>query len=197
MTVFSHLDPDFSKVFSLQAVNEPVMDASKTPGYGQCKQHTAFMHQLLIHFTASPNRFCAHHPCRGARSWYPSQGHTRLRCTNLQSFPEQHCHNSSSCGTPSRHQSGCQRGYIGIDKPADGDGLEIQRPRSQQLCWNSATVPCLQVRTTMFIPAIQMLNVPSFMDIGWQYNEPSNPADAALGPQAYDNHLYYSFGVSL
>ena len=30
------------------------------------------------------------------------------------------------------------------------------------------------------------------MDISWQYNNPSNPADAAKGPQAYDNHIYYS-----
>lgn len=36
----------------------------------------------------------------------------------------------------------------------------------------------------------------SFMDMNWQYNNPSNPADAKDGPQAYDNHLYYSFGVS-
>ncbi|KAF7370984.1 Glycoside hydrolase [Mycena sanguinolenta] len=36
--------------------------------------------------------------------------------------------------------------------------------------------------------------VTSFMDINWQYNNPANPADAAIGPQGYDNHLYYSFG---
>ena len=35
------------------------------------------------------------------------------------------------------------------------------------------------------------------MDILWQYNNPSNPADAKDGPQGYDDHLYYSFGVSL
>lgn len=40
---------------------------------------------------------------------------------------------------------------------------------------------------------LRFLNFPcSFMDINWQYNNPSNPADAAMGPQAYDNHLYYS-----
>lgn len=33
----------------------------------------------------------------------------------------------------------------------------------------------------------------SFMDINWQYNNPANPADAAIGPQIYDNHLYYSW----
>jgi hypothetical protein len=33
----------------------------------------------------------------------------------------------------------------------------------------------------------------SFMDYAWQYNNPPNPADAAMGPQAYDHHLYYRF----
>jgi hypothetical protein len=32
----------------------------------------------------------------------------------------------------------------------------------------------------------------SFMDVNWQHTNPSNPADVAVGPQAYDNHLYYS-----
>ena len=37
----------------------------------------------------------------------------------------------------------------------------------------------------------------SFMDVNWQWNNPdANPADAAIGPMVYDNHLYYSFGVS-
>ena len=29
------------------------------------------------------------------------------------------------------------------------------------------------------------------MDILWQYNNPPNPSAAAIGPQAYDHHLYY------
>jgi len=35
MTVFSQIDPHFGSVFSIQAVNEPLMDANRTPGYGQ------------------------------------------------------------------------------------------------------------------------------------------------------------------
>ncbi|KAH7918458.1 glycoside hydrolase family 5 protein [Leucogyrophana mollusca] len=34
----------------------------------------------------------------------------------------------------------------------------------------------------------------TFMDINWQYDNPPNPAYAAIGPQGYDNHLYYSYG---
>lgn len=34
-----------------------------------------------------------------------------------------------------------------------------------------------------------------FMDQGWQYTgSPANPAAAAIGPQLYDNHLYFNFG---
>lgn len=35
----------------------------------------------------------------------------------------------------------------------------------------------------------------NFMDVAWQYNDPPNPSQAALGPQAYDNHLYYLYVV--
>ena len=36
MTSLSHLDPNFGSVFSIEAVNEPIMDATKTPNYGDC-----------------------------------------------------------------------------------------------------------------------------------------------------------------
>ncbi|CAE6448081.1 unnamed protein product, partial [Rhizoctonia solani] len=34
MTALTHIDPDFSTVFAIQAVNQPLMDAQKTEGYG-------------------------------------------------------------------------------------------------------------------------------------------------------------------
>ena len=37
MTFYSHVDPNFGSVYSIQAINEPIMDSSKTPGYGQCR----------------------------------------------------------------------------------------------------------------------------------------------------------------
>lgn len=36
MTALTHLDPDFSDVVAIQAVNEPIGDSTKTPGYGDC-----------------------------------------------------------------------------------------------------------------------------------------------------------------
>ena len=35
------------------------------------------------------------------------------------------------------------------------------------------------------------------MDANWQGGRGPNPADAKDGPQTYDDHLYYNFGVSL
>ena len=37
MTAITHIDPAFSAVASIEAMNEPIMDASKTPGMGDCK----------------------------------------------------------------------------------------------------------------------------------------------------------------
>ena len=36
MTSLVHLDPAFSSVFAIEAVNEPIMNADQTPGYGTC-----------------------------------------------------------------------------------------------------------------------------------------------------------------
>ncbi|KAH7918462.1 glycoside hydrolase [Leucogyrophana mollusca] len=39
MTALSHLDPAFINVFSIEAVNEPISDASRTPGYGDFQKN--------------------------------------------------------------------------------------------------------------------------------------------------------------
>ena len=36
MTFLSHVDPVFSTVAAIEAINEPLMDATLTPGLGQC-----------------------------------------------------------------------------------------------------------------------------------------------------------------
>lgn len=48
MTAISHLDPAFSDVFSIQAINEPIMDARQTPGYGECKCLMLFSEILVL-----------------------------------------------------------------------------------------------------------------------------------------------------
>ena len=36
MTFLSHLHPNFKNVFSIEATNEPIMNATLTPDYGDC-----------------------------------------------------------------------------------------------------------------------------------------------------------------
>ncbi|KAG1863532.1 glycoside hydrolase family 5 protein [Suillus subalutaceus] len=67
---------------------------------------------------------------------------------------------------------------------------------------SSATIFSAEVQAALLeaVPIIMRIGatqsgtplVANFMDVNWQYNNPSNPADVAIGPQAYDDHLYYS-----
>lgn len=58
MTAFSHLDPDFESVFSIEAVNEPIMDATKTPGYGNCKPCIVLLYHSHSSSSDSPEKLC-------------------------------------------------------------------------------------------------------------------------------------------
>ena len=47
MTALSHLDPNFEPVAAIQAMNEPIMDATQTPGLGECAStYTFHFHEL-------------------------------------------------------------------------------------------------------------------------------------------------------
>ncbi|KAF9819351.1 hypothetical protein IEO21_02239 [Rhodonia placenta] len=124
MTSLSHLDPNFASVFAIEAVNEPIMDADQTPGYG------TFQKEFV----------------------------DTVRAVELT---------------------------LGIPVP----GLLASGLPSRNTLVTTCAIPsfrrCLR---------LTVLYLVRFMDINWQYDNPSNPADAAIGPQGYDNHLYYSFG---
>ena len=49
MTALSHVDPNFGTVVSLEAINEPIMDAGATPDLGEC------MSIYALDFHAWPN----------------------------------------------------------------------------------------------------------------------------------------------
>src|ERR1700709_2840733 len=48
MTALSHLDPNFGSVFAIEAVNERIMNAPQTPGYGTCMYYLSFFNRILI-----------------------------------------------------------------------------------------------------------------------------------------------------
>lgn len=49
MTALSHLDPNFRTVAGIEAINEPIMDASQTPGLGECTStYALYSHELFL-----------------------------------------------------------------------------------------------------------------------------------------------------
>ncbi|KAJ8518078.1 hypothetical protein ONZ45_g4797 [Pleurotus djamor] len=155
MTALAHLDPMFEGAVSIQAVNEPIMDASKTPGYGDFQKNFVSTVRAVEGFIGIDS------------------DDTNLLSRNLTN----------------RFLS------AGSDK-LNTEVLAALR---------SAAPILLELSTTLGIDSILDISlgrgnraeplVTNFMDINWQFSLPANPADAAAGgPQAYDNHLYYSFG---
>ncbi|KAG5350032.1 hypothetical protein C0989_000562 [Termitomyces sp. Mn162] len=57
MTALSHVDPAFSNVVAIEAVNEPIMDANQTPGYGECLCMYHQLHLLELNFTSVQKNF--------------------------------------------------------------------------------------------------------------------------------------------
>ncbi|KAF7309486.1 Glycoside hydrolase family 5 protein [Mycena indigotica] len=149
MTTLAHLDPAFASAVAIEAVNEPIMDASQTPGYGDFQKNFVRV----------------------------------VRATEYL------------LGVPAP-------GFPVLPAPVNGNF-------SQLLPHINDTVQLFteEVRSVLLdaVPIILKLGisgisrrsgplVTNFMDINWQHNNPANPADAQIGPQGYDNHLYYSFG---
>ncbi|KAI6118424.1 glycoside hydrolase family 5 protein [Pisolithus sp. B1] len=140
MTTLSHLDPQFSSVFAIEAVNEPIRDASQTPGYGD------FQIKLREDFSLPTTNFTA----------------TLQQACSLSLF-DADVVDALLDAIPILSGIGLQYGLT--------DTLTSEP-------FNSGRSPL----------------VTNFMDVNWQYDNPPNPANAAIGPQGYDNHLYYSFG---
>jgi len=159
MTFISHLHPSFSSVFSIEAANEPIMDATKTPGLGGFEKNfvrTVRAMELLLGVGVSG--------C-------PALGGT-ASITNLNQ----------------RLAKAQARNCLGLFTSPVVDSLKqsfsMLPSIIKELGWN------VNFAASHGQPPITT----NFMDILWQFNNPTNPSSAAIGPHAYDHHLYYSFG---
>ncbi|KAJ7035549.1 glycoside hydrolase family 5 protein, partial [Mycena alexandri] len=144
MTTLSHVDPAFANAVAIEAVNEPIMDSTKTPGYGEFQQNFVKV----------------------------------VRATEFL------------LGVPTP-------GLGAVPAPADGN-FTAMLPNVNSDIFNDEvrsvlldTVPILLQLGVFGLSRRKDQLITNFMDINWQYNSPPNPADAAIGPQGYDNHLYY------
>ncbi|KAL0953905.1 hypothetical protein HGRIS_005072 [Hohenbuehelia grisea] len=145
MTALSHLDPAFENAVSIQAVNEPIMDANKTPDYGE------FQHNFVQTVRAVERLLT-------------------IVSSNFTAVMER-----------ASRQSVFNEAVNDALAEAAGILVDIAGEYELDLFSNTDRRGREQLIT-------------NFMDVNWQFNNPANPADAAIGPQAYDGHLYYSFG---
>ncbi|KAN0088223.1 glycoside hydrolase family 5 protein [Tylopilus felleus] len=157
MTSLSHLDPSFGSVFAIEAINEPIMNATLTPGYGDFQ--TNFVK------TVRAVELALGIPVPEMTS------NISISSTNFTAALGDIC-SSSLFNT--------QVVEAITDAIPILMGIAIEYDLQEYLFWP--------------FPSDQSSLVTTFMDINWQYNNPPNPANAAIGPQGYDNHLYYSFG---
>ncbi|KIK98196.1 glycoside hydrolase family 5 protein [Paxillus rubicundulus Ve08.2h10] len=160
MTALTHLDPTFGSVFAIEAVNEPIMDASQTPGYGDFQQNfvqTVRAVELVLGVSV-PDMSLGFSASASTSNFTAALG---------------------TASTASVFNSEVQS----VLKDAIPILLEIGNQ-----CGLEVALTFAPFKTSR--PPITT----NFMDVNWQYNNPPNPADAAIGPQGYDNHLYYSFG---
>ncbi|VDC00954.1 unnamed protein product [Peniophora sp. CBMAI 1063] len=233
MTVLAHVHPAFASVFALQAVNEPLMDASKTPGYGEFQVNfvqTVRAVESTLGISYDTDVASALESDLGLDKSYGNAlpdsagdvvgnlfgGVMKKRAKQSASIAPSPLTPSKPASVPSRRTamatSGSRRPVLrrkeakceskrksdddGPSSKAARDALQDAIPILSRLA-DSLGMPELASIGSGSAPEVrgagEALST-NFMDVSWQYNDPPNAAQAALGPQTYDNHLYYLYG---
>ncbi|KAF7317835.1 Glycoside hydrolase family 5 protein [Mycena kentingensis (nom. inval.)] len=167
MTTLVHLDPSFTNAVAIQAAsfssylssprlhtpqaNEPIMDASQTPGYGD------FQKNFVRTVRATEFLLGVHTP------GFPFGPAPSAGTNYSQALPN----------------------------IADTEKIFTEEIRA---VLRDAALVLVQMGLNRLVPGRPRGPIiTNFMDRNWQFNHPANPAEAALGPQGYDNHLYYVY----
>ncbi|ELU38127.1 glycoside hydrolase family 5 protein [Rhizoctonia solani AG-1 IA] len=239
MTALSHIDPDFSSVFAIEAINEPIMDANQTPGYGDFVRMVEYAIGIKCDGTDYTKLFT-----NGSYSDSLDLGFLKVAthttdtvlvevlkdiaaavksiCVDLQLSLSPNLRRSldanlgvglSSVDLAQIKQGhGAGRGAMGASGPVvvkrsedveDLDtrvahGSSFERHNSRKRLHHGRGISATLGKnvgsriwagnTTIHRMCIDTLLEPLTED------NTSNPADAAIGPQLYDAHLYFSFG---
>ncbi|KAI0630906.1 glycoside hydrolase family 5 protein [Trametes polyzona] len=156
MAALSHLDPAFSSVFAIEAINEPVTDANQTPGYGEFQKNFVKVIRAV--------ELALGIPVQGLST------NVQIPTANL----------AAALGT-AVNSSDLFNNEV---KSAVLDSVPILAELAFELSFPQ-TLGHSNQRQPL---------VTNFMDVTSQYNNPPNPANAKIGPQVYDDHVYYNFG---
>ncbi|KAG6872903.1 hypothetical protein C0995_005309 [Termitomyces sp. Mi166 len=159
MTALSHIDPAFSNVVAIEAVNEPIMDANQTPGYGEFQKNFVLVVRAVELLLGIP-----------VLKSDPGPNINTQVNANITTSLELVAH------------------LPPIFPPDVNKAVLDAIPIILKLCTQFSVKGILHFSGSHKKESL----ITNFMDINWQFNNPPNPADVAIGPQIYDNHLYYS-----
>ncbi|KAH7339142.1 glycoside hydrolase superfamily [Rhizoctonia solani] len=219
MTRMTYQDPDFSTVFAIEAVNEPVMDASKTPGYGDYQRRfvqvvRSVENELEVQCQNLDPTKVIPNPSSADADEAILKRVLEKSASMMKNILSQHG------SDPSHPSSGIKLPItLGDDEIAairlgHGAGrlplpmVHLVQPLSNtritpgilylmRLAWSGTVLTGVITANAFCCPwmvADWWICGFRFMNKDWQFNNPPNPADAANGPQLYDAHLYFSFG---
>ncbi|KAF8729308.1 Cellulase (glycosyl hydrolase family 5), partial [Rhizoctonia solani] len=210
MTVLTHTDPDWSTIFSIEAINEPTQDATKTPGYGDYQKRFVKVVRL-VEFGL------------GVRC--PETDYTKIftKPSYKKSFDKGLI--AVAAQVEDKVLAEVLKEVNAAMKTINADlNLSVDLDVDVSLSVSvDESVPDVEKREAAepIVPhgsSFERRNArrrlhherglsakfgkdvcrnclsTSFQNMHWQYNNPPNPADAANGPQVYDAHLYFSFG---
>ncbi|KAF8521576.1 glycoside hydrolase family 5 protein [Hysterangium stoloniferum] len=177
-TFITHVDPAFSTVFAIEAVNEPLNDPTMTPGYGDyLKDFTLVIRAVEL----ALGIIC------------PDVNYHSLfdLAVPLASETSKRAGISSSIGASvslSALASSCG-GRV-------GDVLISIIPIIQNVSDELGVPnPLLSSILGSLLGGVNRQCIhTTYMDVLWQNTQGFNPADAVQGPAMFDDHLYYSFG---
>ncbi|KAF8601197.1 glycoside hydrolase [Ceratobasidium sp. AG-I] len=221
MTALIHSDPDFETVFAVEAINEPVMDANKTPGLGDYEKR--FVKTVRETETAMGIQ------CPGAKNPQTCSNNLHIGAGLLAAakhaepavakalkfaaaalprifsdlgLSKEHLRRTLGVSDDEGILEGntteggrLEHGLVGEIRGRSED-VDIHVPHGSSVGRRAARKRAHRggVSATLTKRAQSQCLTTAFMNKDWQFNNPANPADAADGPQLYDSHLYFSFG---
>ncbi|GJJ11684.1 hypothetical protein Clacol_005920 [Clathrus columnatus] len=177
MTFLSHADPDFSKVFAIEAVNEPLMNSAQTPGYGEyLTDFTLVVRAVELSFGI----FCPDLDYSTALGLGIDIGSNPISLSTMAT-------SFGGIGNSSDTASGLGR----VAQVLISIIPIIQNVANEIGMSNPLTATAI---ATLFGGTNRQCLHTTFMDALWQNQQGFNPAQATQGPALFDDHLYYSFG---
>ncbi|KEP51497.1 glycoside hydrolase family 5 protein, partial [Rhizoctonia solani 123E] len=228
MTVMTHIDPDFSFVFSIEAINEPLMDANQTPGYGDYQKRFVKVVRMVEYalgikgtdtdYTKLLSKSLSGDPfdlgILKAADYAEDAvvmdvlkevaASVKTICTSLGLQPSALLRRSLDFSLSAtafeiaekKLGHGAGRGRMSADGAVVAEpevsvphGSSLERNNARRHLHHNRAISATLGKDTRRTPVMT-----AFPNRDWQYNNPPNPADAAIGPQLYDAHLYFSFG---